>query len=582
MTCDACQAPLREPYRFCGRCGHQQAAPPAELHYFGPSGRTVLQLDAVVDRIAAAFDEDHYVWCDGWKDWKPWDTVSWVAKPVRRRQVELQESPEAVAEYSALVAQMASDGIIEDWEERVMQTRRTSLGISQDTHDRLVEEHLQEARPWLRAAVDAEAMAAFRTGYACMLRIQVHNLSSEGLASVKVEVSTSSSNGLVSVKAPRLGPGADEVVQLLLQPEVAGHHQLELLFAATDYHGTTRHFRSQALAFEVARTEGEQGHRVYNVDLSSLQVGKLGHIGGLEPSSGGLLDATRWVGVPLSPLTESESTRWASERRSPLLRTSADSGAVLPVAPIQGEPLACRGVLLRVMQHVSGSKRPVLRDLWCLNGDAFTMGRKASHADLEALVEPYYPPHEHPKNFELCGLISGCHLSFRLDRRGAEVCDEGSRNGTYVAEQRLVARLPVPIASGTPVRLASALTLVPEVLVGDDDEAHVLWVKRVSNMPSRGYLLAPGGVGIWPGDDPLLGPRSRDGRQASLLLEWHERGLVVRNLGLPGVVHHSLGQSAAIEPRARVALDHNDRIQLGDRWTLLVAEVLPLRPGQGA
>ena len=270
------------------------------------------------ERIAAAPEADHHLWADGWSEWKAWADVPAVAQAVQARLIVLRETPEAVAEYSGLVAQMADDGVIEPWEAKVLEKRRGELGISQATHDRLLEEHLQGARQWLTAAVDAKAMTSFRAGHSCMLRILVRNLSTEGLASTRVQVSTSSTEGLVDIDAPRLAPGADEVVQIQLKPKLVGQHELELLFSATDYYGTTKRYRSRPLVFEVARAESEQGTRVYNVDLSSMQVGKIGNLGATEAATGGLLDATQWVALSLSSLTDAEAVKWQQARQGPV------------------------------------------------------------------------------------------------------------------------------------------------------------------------------------------------------------------------------------------------------------------------
>jgi len=315
MNCEQCDAALVAPFRFCGGCGHQQSEGASSkalthYHYSGGNEQRQLAIDDIIERILAAPDADHLLWTDGWTDWKPWRSVDAVAEPTSEALAVRNEDPARIAEYQELVAEMAADGVIEKWELDVLTERRRALGISKATHDRLVAEHKTVGSGLLTAQVDEAAMAAFRVGESCVLRLRVRNEGNRGLASIRAQVATSSSEGLVEVSATRLAPGGDDLLLVRLKPEVAGQHELNVLFTTVGYDRSTSAYRSRAQVFQVARAPTQGGARVYNVDLSAMQVGKIGNLGQQESSAGGLLGDAKWVPLPVTPMSPSAAEAW--------------------------------------------------------------------------------------------------------------------------------------------------------------------------------------------------------------------------------------------------------------------------------
>ena len=233
MKCERCDAQLTPPFRFCGVCGHQQVAaeaPPTHYHYSGGGLQKQLPVSDIIERILAAPQDDHHLWNDGWGDWKPWREVDAIATPTEEALAVQNEDPAKVDEYKQLVAEMAADGVIEQWELEVLTERRRALGISKATHDKLVAEYENLGAKLLSAQLDEAGMTAFRAGQSCVLRLRVRNEGTRGLSSVRVQAATSSTEGLVEVSVNRLAPGGDDTLLVRLNPEVAGQHELSVLF----------------------------------------------------------------------------------------------------------------------------------------------------------------------------------------------------------------------------------------------------------------------------------------------------------------------------------------------------------------
>jgi pSer/pThr/pTyr-binding forkhead associated (FHA) protein len=88
-------------------------------------------------------------------------------------------------------------------------------------------------------------------------------------------------------------------------------------------------------------------------------------------------------------------------------------------------------------------------------GQPLVLGRETDTVTAR-LLEPY-------------GNLSRRHASVRVDADGrAWIRDEGSMNGTYVEERRIVSGEWVPLAVGYRLRLAADLWVLVRAVEGDD------------------------------------------------------------------------------------------------------------------
>jgi len=343
VQCAQCDAELSPPYKFCGVCGAAQpeldtSPQPTSWHYAGPSGQDNLATADVVALVVAAPEADHHLWADGWDGWRSWQDVATIAEAVNAELAVRAEDPAAVADYERVLHEMLADGVLETWEKEVLDGLRAEKGISQATHDRLVEGYNPVRTALVAMAIDAQSSRGFRAGQFCVLRLKVRNESAVGLRRVRVYAASSTFEGVVTVDSPRIAPSADEAVLLRMQPQMAGQHELHAMVAATGYTGTPSWYRVRPTVFSVGAAPGGRSTQVYNMDLSSMQVGKVGQVGGNPgESNAGLATEASWVPLSLSPVTPQEAGSWLRSRGAELPEELRDEEAatadVLPPKP---------------------------------------------------------------------------------------------------------------------------------------------------------------------------------------------------------------------------------------------------------
>jgi len=339
MTCVKCGASLQPPGRFCGGCGSQQPAEPitGPFHYSGPGGQGEHPIDAIAGFVTAAPDADHFLWKEGFDDWKGWSDLPIVAEAVAKAQELAAEDPAKVAEYEAMFQQFMSDGVLEEWERRELADARSHFNVSIHTHERLLKAHQESRTAALKVQIDQASMRSFRAQQFCVIRLRLANAGDKGLRTIKVQAVTSSTKGLVQVDSPGVGPGRDEVVTVRLKPEVAGQHELRALFTTHTYTGKASHFRTRAVVFTVAQAHGQAGTQVYNMDLSAMQVGKIGNMGAQQDSSAGLGVGGEWVELSTTPISDQEADAWL-RKHSEAAPPPAPQRSTAPVTPVKPEP----------------------------------------------------------------------------------------------------------------------------------------------------------------------------------------------------------------------------------------------------
>ena len=356
VQCTQCDAELTPPYKFCGVCGAAQPAlntspEPTSWHYSGPSGQDSHETAAVIALVVADPEADHHLWTEGWDGWRSWQEVASIAEAVNAELAIRAEDPAAVAEYERVLHEMLADGVLEAWEQEVLDGLRAEKGISQATHDRLVQGYQPVRTALVAIAVDAHSTRGFRAGQFCVLRLKVRNESSVGLRRARVYAASSTFEGVVTVDSPRIAPSADEAVLLRMQPQVAGQHELHALVAAMGYTGTPSWYRVRPTVFSVGAAPGERGTQVYNMDLSSMQVGKVGQVGGSQAdSSAGLATEASWVPLSLAPVTPGEARAWLQSRGAELPEELREEEA--PSAPVPPPKSTAPAVAERL--HYSG------------------------------------------------------------------------------------------------------------------------------------------------------------------------------------------------------------------------------------
>ena len=340
MSCHACGADLASPFVFCGQCGARQdrkaQEPSADplLHYAGPSGQTQLPPSAIAPHIRAAPEARHMVWKHGWPQWRVWREVPELADALDSPAELVEPAPEdpaKLAEYQSVLHEMLTDGVLETWESEVLAELRAEHGISMVTHDRLAEAYKPLRTGLLTAAVDQCTMRGFRSGEHCVMQLRLGNASTKGLRRIEARVATSATTGVVSVQTSRVAPQGHEVVLVRLTPDVAGQHEFHCLLTAIPYIGRHSHYRIRSFTFSVARPPAVPGTQVINMDLSAMQVGKIGNVGSApQQAEAGLVQEASWVTVHTSPLTQAEAQGWVQTRGAALPRDPAQTGTPPP------------------------------------------------------------------------------------------------------------------------------------------------------------------------------------------------------------------------------------------------------------
>ena len=310
MKCWKCSKPVEPSSRFCGECAAAQPDDRTRWHYSGHAGQAELPVDGVVERLLAHPDRDHHLWREGYDGWRSWAEVPYIAAAVARARELAEEHPGRVAEYTDVLRDMLSDGILEPWELDELTRLREHLKISPATHERLVERHRVTVERLLDVRIDRAGMTAFRVGHSCVLQVRLANVWDRGLRRVSVQVATSTEGRGMRSDSERLSPGAVEPVTVRLMPELAGQHELLVLLQVEPYSGERAFFRSRPVIFAVAPEDQVAQTQVFNIDLSAMQVGKIGDLTARVTSEAGLVEPGSWHALDLIPLRVDEARDW--------------------------------------------------------------------------------------------------------------------------------------------------------------------------------------------------------------------------------------------------------------------------------
>lgn len=562
MQCLSCQAPMPDGASFCGSCGTRAGDEPTCPSCPACGVRTAPDV-----RYCAACGVEV----------QPATSSSQKSLPVPHPVApERPVNPEALARYASELKGFVTGGVlVQDALDALAQLRR-ERGVTAAQHAALIEElDCFEGVP-LALALDPES-AYLVERQPTTLIMAAQNLCRSArdlIRSLDIQYRCSTSGRLHSSSLSMLGPEKQRSFAVPLDPpECAGQYQLEGYLCASFHSGAVFRGRFQLPALRAAaqvKSHAGPSHVSINVDAHNAAMVKgIGQLAS-NPTSQGFGEVRsasgRWEPLEITAASEIELDRWLAWRPG--------TGSSPSSSPrILGEPLPCRGVMLRVKRESTRAPGGDLRDVWLLREDQVTFGRDDTRADLRLAVEPFDPPEQYPQNVQQSYRISGRHLAFQRADAGASVTDLGSSNGTVLDGQRLRPNQPQPLGQRGTLRVADALGIEATAIQGDGGVVHALHLQRTDNVPQRSYLLASGGVGLWPDDYKLLGPRQRGGQAAPLLLLWQVGGPCVRNVGLPGVTLN--GERLGVGQMA--ALDHRDIVRLGGGWVIAVMEILQER-----
>ncbi len=124
-------------------------------------GQSEHDTEGVIEANLGAPEFDPLLWAEGWDGWKAWQAVPPIAGAVQREQQVRAKDPAQVAEYTGVRHEMMADGVLEPWEEELLEGLRADLTFSAITHAPLLTDFQPLQSTLLAVAVDAESTRRF-------------------------------------------------------------------------------------------------------------------------------------------------------------------------------------------------------------------------------------------------------------------------------------------------------------------------------------------------------------------------------------------------------------------------------------
>lgn len=536
MNCAKCNSSIHDGTRFCGTCGAPAApaaAPKAAPVSSAPATVVCVSCSAVL--VAGAR------FCDACSKPQP-DSgrpPAHVSAPAPRASEPepspplTAPTPAALAEYRKIFEDRAADGLIEPAEEEFLQGARRRLNIPPLEHQKLMRKVFQAIPVELRHDL---GRAHFVAGEASTITLRLGVRSGGQIDEFKLHYRCSTNKDQVCEPYEGENVSGARPRDFTLDvpfPERPGLYNIDGLLTVLflDRRSFRASFEVSGLRFDPPASAGPQSVSI-NVDAGRAAAGSMNIGGNLQASraTGGIQrGGLDWADIELQPLSEPQADRWVSRH----YRGSAGLNAHTPVPPRTPPPVpkppqfvgaAWRCAGLHVEVQAAGEPRA--REIWWMREDTVVFGRDTQRADLLLAREPW----QDPANTGVSMTVSGRHLAVRRTDRGAVLEDLNSSCGSTVEGKRLAPNKPTDPAYAVTVDVARAVTLDVSAWRADDGSTHAVHVVRSNNLQNRSYLLASGGVGIWPARPGALGPRTLDGAMAPVQLVWHQGGPGVRNL----------------------------------------------------
>ena len=523
-ACASCGVELLPKSKFCGACGARVSAPPPTACACG------------APLLAGQ------KFCGG----------------CGQRVGAVEATPEALERYDALLGDFAANGVLEQGELDELARRRDQLGVSEQQHAQAVARHKAFLGMPVRLEFDPES-AYLVAKQPSSVDMRLTNAYAGVVRHFEVHYRCTTTSRLHRVqKDHQVTQGYHRRFPVVIDPPPsAGQYRLDGYVVCTFRDGRIfrGHFELPALRADTA--EGaERAVNIQSINVDAHHAAMVKDIGNIDlrgrrEHGAVVASSDNWSRVELHAATEEQLLEWRRPR-----------GEATDV--VVGELHRCRGVRLRMRRGSTEARR----ELWLVGDDELVLGRTTDRADLVAAVEPYLPAAQHPQNVALSMKISSRHLQLRLTGRGAFVSDLGSSNGTTFDGRRLAGYRPEELLSVHRIRLADALTLEAEPLAAEDLSG--VWLRRIDNLPNRSYLLFRGCLGLWPHRRSLVGPPTRSGESAPLLLSWHKGAPCLANRDYPEL----RVAAEEVPPGRRVAVGPGQRIELGTQWTLVIQDTL--------
>ena len=217
-----------------------------------------------------------------------------------------EEDAGAVTRYRAVLRTFLEGGALDAKEVQQLVVLRQHLGLSQRTHERLVEElegRVDTAAPaQVHAFIDLATMRAFQAGARCLVRVRVHNDGELALEQVALRGLINQQQPLEPAIAETVFPGEAAVASLWFTVHSGGFHELSGTLTTTDIAGVRRAYRLKAVQFRVStQAEASQAHVVHIDQRSARVVDNSRSDFGVAPDANGgaLVDEGEWHPVSL-------------------------------------------------------------------------------------------------------------------------------------------------------------------------------------------------------------------------------------------------------------------------------------------
>ncbi|MBM74851.1 MAG: hypothetical protein CMK59_05585 [Proteobacteria bacterium] len=426
---------------------------------------------------------------------------SWNRCPECGALVELApEDPEALRRITDLIEGFLDDGILEDWEKKILDRKAREWGIRASTVKTLLDAQSFGKDVLLDVAYDEHSTQSFAVGHNCLIRLQIQNTSDTAFKSLGVHYLINPINQLRSESIGRIPPRENKQFGLNFIPTNAGHFTLKAFLEGSDYEGDVHRYSIEDIPLHIdAHKEGPSNIHL-NVDagvrVDSEKYGnqvKGGNINidalsGLGPKSGALKDL-KLHSLKVKPISENDFLNFKQRYTS---------------SPTAGQLLKAR--IQTGLGTVPKRKTLTLKlgNLeWVITqGKQLTLGRQGQDQNL--LVEPYLPQPQYATNLALCKKISSRHAQIEIKGNGAAVTDRNSGNGTYLDGTILPRGTTAPLGNGMELRFANSLTTRIELLSTQGIIDAVI-LERVNNMPHKKHILLNTKIGLWNNTAEILG-----------------------------------------------------------------------------
>jgi hypothetical protein len=468
------------------------------------------------------------------------------------------DKPDSLRRFQSLLDDFAADGVLDDYEQREVESERIKLGIRKETADRMLNAlDLFIGIPF-QIDVEITSFERLRCGHRGECAFQF--TPSRRFQSVETLVWASADDTIhpTMLRSPRPGSARSFTVPLL--PEKPGTHSFEIWLKATTRDGKEAWFTSpRPMQMQI----GKEASSVENLSITfgDKAVGQINDLNLDQGSDSGLV-RQKWIPLPMEPRLPIEAEDWQRKHsgrpgRRPYQQASKSRSNRAP----------------RIKDLLTGQPPLKPRLSWSHNGadrtcelhttGKATFGRDQQRSDVRLFVEPIMPVHLNAQNISLSKKISSRH--FQVQASPSQIEDLGSSNGTTAAGRKLYPQNPLPLSAATELDIAGVLSLRAEPIPSSEGKGSVL-LKRISNTPEKSYLVLGDGVGIWPKSSDLFGPLERNGQPAPLALQRIDSLVCIVNTGGQNcrIEQQPVGPGEAVPLRGDTAF-----VELGD-WMMVV------------